>query len=122
MAENNNSEDRRITPRSNVILPGRFRRIIANLKKNREPSNWLNSHISNVSEDGFCLAMPEGLEPDQLIEFEYYYHGMTFTGKAKVAWMDNGKSMAGCYVMEYAGKEEANTDEEAKENTKQEPK
>jgi|GEM_PF-3254937 len=47
--------------------------------------------------------MPENLEPSEIIEFEYYYRGKTIAGKAKIAWMDSGKSMAGCFILEYFG-------------------
>ncbi len=53
--------------------------------------------------------MPEYLEPSEIIEFEYFYRGNTIAGKAKIAWIDSGKSMAGCYILEYFGEEKEGT-------------
>jgi hypothetical protein len=92
-------EERRLDSRSNVILPGRFRRLLDRGKKKGETGAWVNSHISNVSKEGFCLSMPVGLEQDDLFEFEYHNKGRIVTGKARIAWLDTAKTRAGCNVV-----------------------
>ena len=105
MDEKSGRDERRGDPRSNMILPGPFRLAPEGKKKKAEKGKWFNSHISNVSREGFCLALPEDLETDSVIEFVYHNRGETIAGRAKIAWMDSGKSMAGCYVLEYTGVE-----------------
>jgi hypothetical protein len=97
--------ERRKNPRSNVILPIRFRRASQKGKRKDTEPGWLNSHVSNISPEGFCLDLPEGLEPDQIIEFEYYRRGHQVSGKAKIIWKDDSKSVVGCCVLEYDQKE-----------------
>ncbi len=112
MQEKKTREDRRINPRSNMILPGRFRLAPEGKKRRSEKGKWFNSHVSNVSREGFCLAMPENLNTDETIEFVYHIRGETVAGRARIAWMDRGESMAGCYVIEYLGVEKEEPERE----------
>ena len=100
MDENAKHGDRRQTLRKTLILPGRFRSVH---KAQTEPQKggWFKSHISNISIDGFCLALVNELTADEIIEFEYTHQEATFQGKAKIAWIDAVKGIAGCYILEY---------------------
>ena len=96
-------EERRLDSRSNVILPGRFRHLMDKGKKKGDAGAWINSHISNVSKEGFCLSMPVGLEKGDFFEFEYHNKGQIVTGKARIAWLDTAKTKAGCSVLRDEG-------------------
>jgi len=110
--------ERRKHPRTNVILPIRFRRTSQKGKRKETESGWLNSHISNVSPGGFCLDLSEDLEPHHIIEFEYYRRGTQISGRAKIVWKDESKSVAGCCVLEYDHKELEEPEEMVNENDK----
>ena len=100
MDDNAKHGDRRKILRKTLILPGRFRSV-HKVRTEPKQSGWVKSHISNISIDGFCLALVNDLTADEIIEFEYAHQGATFRGKAKIAWIDTVKGIAGCYILEY---------------------
>jgi hypothetical protein len=118
MEKENIRPERRRHSRTNVILPIRFRRTSQKGKRKETEAGWVNSHISNVSPEGFCLDISEDLEPDRIIEFEYYRRGVQVSGRAKIVWKDEAKSVAGCSVLEYNHKEQGEPEETVNENDK----
>jgi hypothetical protein len=111
MEKENTRIERRKTPRANVILPIRFRRASQKGKRKDVEPVWLNSHVFNFSPEGFCLDLPPELEPEQVIEFEYYRRGSQVSGRAKVIWKDDSKGLGGCNVLEYDHKERESLEE-----------
>jgi len=64
------------------------------------------------------LDLSEDLEPHHIIEFEYYRRGTQISGRAKIVWKDESKSVAGCCVLEYDHKELEEPEEMVNENDK----